>query len=723
MNGTARHLRRRLFAAFGVVAIVAALVLGNAAAAGADPDAPAGGGAAALTLVGQDRVTTPAGSPVTFTVRLPAGVDPAVLADPTTEIQLTSFAALERSQPANALPLDNRARLQRVMDGTLPAELHDIHVPTATLARAVADEIAVTVVVDGDGTTGTALGVEGPGLHPVRLVLRSNDRVLGEVVTFVHEPDPTATATPLAVAVAVGTDAAVHLDDSGGVVLDAATLADLTKLVTILETSAMPVTVHVAPALLAALRGTEPALADRLAAALGNATILAAPRLPLDPSAAAAADQGPLYTQWLAAGEDMFGGADLPGTTLRAATAVTTPLSEPGGELLRDLGTRLLLLPTSIYDGLDGSIGGFNDGTQLVRVRLADDRSLDAAVVDRFIGPRLATPSTTNFLDAVYDTVDLLAARQDIVDRGLSPARRSVLIGTDRLGLPDPATLGPLTSLIATTPLLTASSVDQLGANTDTMLYDGGPSTVDLPATTEASIADRIAVRTDLAARGSQVQSMLLPENTLPAQWQAKLDLLPSPAITDAQVALIANDLSAQYAQIRAAVEPPQDLDFTMTGRTSTLRVKLRNNADFPVRVVVRLGAASNKLTFPAEAPQVLKANDTTELKFEIKARANGRFPVYIALLAPSDTGPNPNELARTRFTATVFALSGLGNLVTGAALLVLLTWWVHHIRTSRRRKAAERARLRHPATTDEPGSDDPAATPVEATASSVPDP
>ena len=81
---------------------------------------------------------------------------------------------------------------------------------------------------------------------------------------------------------------------------------------------------------------------------------MSAPQLPLDPSAAAAADQRRLYTQWLAAGEDLFGTADLPGTTLRAATAVTTPFSEPGGELLRDLGTRLLLLPPDIYDSLGG---------------------------------------------------------------------------------------------------------------------------------------------------------------------------------------------------------------------------------------------------------------------------------------------------------------------------------------------------------------------------------
>ena len=99
-------------------------------------------------------------------------------------------------------------------------------------------------------------------------------------------------------------------------------------------------------------------------------------------------------------------------------------------------------------------------------------------------------------------------------------------------------------------------------------------------------------------------------------------------------------------------------LDFTMTGRTGTLRLKLRNTADYPVNVRVRLGAASNKLTFPPENVYQLAPNDTTELQFEIKARANGRFPVYLMLLAPGDTGTMANPLyAQTRFTATVYGV------------------------------------------------------------------
>ena len=156
-----------------------------------------------------------------------------------------------------------------------------------------------------------------PVIHPVRLALRVDGRTVGDVVTFVEETDPRqrpsrwpwrspSVPTPPCTSTTAATSCSTTTPSP-----------TLTRLATILETSAMPVTVHVAPALLAALRGTQPALADRFAAVLGKATILSAPHLPLDPSAAAAADQAALYTQWLAAGEDLFGGADLPGTTLR----------------------------------------------------------------------------------------------------------------------------------------------------------------------------------------------------------------------------------------------------------------------------------------------------------------------------------------------------------------------------------------------------------------------
>ncbi len=661
----------------------------------------------ALALVDQDHVTVAPGATVAFTVAVPAEVTAALTANPASapaEIDVVAAAPIDSPAAANG-QTDTRQRLADAVAGKLPVAFSSTSIPLAGLVSPAAGQVTVPVVVDGTPTAANGvdnslrLGV--PGIYPLTIELRSGGVQLARVITFVQRDvagDATP-AAPLAVALAVGTDAPVVLDDTGAVSIDAATIAQLTTLVQILETSAVPATVRIAPQLLSSLRRIDSALADRFAAVLDTAMILSAPVLPLDPSAAAAANQRDLYTQWLADGEDLFGSADLSGTTLRAATAVSASLSEPGGELLRDLGTRLLLLTPSLYDGLDGSLRGFTDTSQLVQVRLDDDRTFDAAIVDPRIGARLEQPSPTPFLAAIDTVVDLLADRHDIIGRGGNPRRHTVLIGTDGLGLPDPATLAQITKLISTTPGLAVSTVSQISATTDTLLNDGEEVTVNLPATTPADISARISMQTSLRASGAQAASMLTDSDPRPAAWQTVLDSLPSSAVTDARATQISDTLQAEYAAIRSAVQPPPGLDFTLTGRTGTIRLKFHNSADFPINVIVRLGAASNKLIFPPEHPHTLAPDADTEIKIQIQARSNGRFPVYLTVLAPLDAaGTNPLAPVR-RFTATVAALSGLGNLVTGAALLVLLSWWLRHVRIGRRRKATSAARGRHPVT------------------------
>ena len=49
--------------------------------------------------------------------------------------------------------------------------------------------------------------------------------------------------------------------------------------------------------------------------------------------------------------------------------------------------------------------------------------------------------------------------------------------------------------------------------------------------------------------------------------------------------------------------------------------------------------------------------------------------------------------------TLRVGGLSGLGNLVTGAGALVVLTWWARHLRANRRKRLAQRSTHGHPST------------------------
>ncbi len=715
--------------AAAVLVAAAATAATGPAADGAGPDAPRLATVTALTLIAQDHLSLPVGGSVTLTVAAPAGVDLSVYAAPgppdtvtpaSTVTPVSTSPVVAADVVVTAFPkVDTRFGARAALDSPIGDPVSSVILPATGLTHPAADQLALTVPTNAEVPAEGVLWLPAAGLYPVTVETRLAGRVTARAVTFVQrEPGP-ADPRPasLAVALAVGTDVPVVLDANGKVQFDATTLAALTRLAEILETSQMPATVNIAPQLLAGLREANPALADRFAAVLANTTILSAPVLPLDPSAAAAAGQGQLYSDWLAAGEDLFGSAALPGTTLRAAAAVTTPLDEAGGEMLRGLGTRLLLLPPSTYDRLDGNIGAYTT-TQLVRVQLRDERSFEAIVVDRPLGATLAAPSAQPFADAVFATAELLATRQEIIDRGADPRRNSVLLATDEIGLPDPARLAALTALIATTPELAVSSVSQLGASTDVQQVEGRDETVSLPVSVGAAdITSRLALQTDLRAASSLTASMLVDGDPRPAQWQAELDLLPSSALDAGRAGEIATSLRNEMQTIRAAVHPPSNLAFTLTGRSGVVRLKLSNSAATALKVRIRLDAAAGKLSFADEQEKLLAANATTEVEVRIRARSNGRFPVYLTILAPADiTAAAP--IARARLTATVLGLTGLGNLFTGAALLMLATWWVHHVRSNRRRTAAAEALGRHPVSSsgNDPSLDDSGLSPDAAT-------
>jgi hypothetical protein len=79
-----------------------------------------------------------------------------------------------------------------------------------------------------------------------------------------------------------------------------------------------------------------------------------------------------------------------------------------------------------------------------------------------------------------------------------------------------------------------------------------------------------------------------------------------------------------------------------------------------------------------------LAPSGNTEIELPVVARSNGTSSVEIELLTPEfgQTVAGPAVL-----TARVNALTGLGQVITGGAVLVLLSWWFGHFRRRRRRR------------------------------------
>ena len=699
-----RHITR---AGRVVTALTTVTVALAAAPAGAAPSAPARASDVQFGLVSQQFDVDPTGVFV-VDLSLPDGIAPTELA--TAILVVTAYGRVtDRSGVTNAL------------SGELPRAVDSVELPVAGMPSNATADIEVVVPVETTTRTPGALQLTRAGLYPIVIELTVDGEVFADLTTFLHRiPGPEEVAErPLQVAFAMSTSSPVVLDDATDQVIDEASIAELTHLADVLEASPLPVAVRVPPAVVAGLGFDDASggdLAARLTAVLDGDDLLSSPLLPLDPSAAAAAGQQSLYTQWLRDGEDGLA-AIASGPAVRTVTLVDRPISADGGALARDMGARLFVLTPELFAGLLDSPGAFTDTTGLIDVRVAGGATVPATVVDSGIADILQQGASEPALTAVVVAAELLAVREGLDAAGEDPSRHGITIGTATLGLPDTATLGAVTTLLATIEGITPVHLDTLGRDTDLVEgTNGTPITVTLPDSVEGSIAERMQLTASLAEDAASTGSMLPEGASRPAEWAHLIGRLPSDGLTDTQVATIAAGLRAEFSSIRAAVQVqvPAGFKFTLTGRSSTVRVKIGNSGTTPLTVQVRLG--SPKLLFP-DGPQtvVLEPGQFTEVRVRVEARTNGTSAVTLEVYTADGglrLGP-PVPLA-----VSVNALSGLGNLVTGALALVLLTWWMRHVRQNRRNRANTTAAERHPVNGTRP--DAPALSP-DAEASTLP--
>jgi len=651
-----------------------------------------------LGLVAQAPYGVAADGVVEFVLAVPPTLDTSAYPDAT--LVVTAYRAVT-----------TRAEVTAAQAGDLLRSIDSVDLPLATLPRPATDQVGASVTLETTTRTAGALQLTQPGLYPVVLELRDAGVVLAELLTFVHRlPSATdAQEVPLPVAIAMTTTSPVVLDDNAQVVVDDAVLAELTQLADLLEASTMPVAVRVPPGLLLALPqygDAGAAVAQRLAAGLARNEVLSSPRYPLDPSLAAAAGQQGMFTEWLRQGEDDLTGfmTNLPSDSV---AFMNGPLSSSGAALLRDLGTRLIVTTPEVFDPLRNSTGSFTDSSQLVQLEVAPGITVDATLVDRDLDGVLARGTATPVLTGIYTATHLLAYRQEIVDITKDrngnpvgdPSRRGVTLGTTDLSLPNTDTYRAITTLLADTPGLMPTTLEALGVRTNQLaLPDRGEVVVGLAETVEGSIDDRVATVAELTEATRTTGSMLPMDDPRRPVWNTKIDMLPTSALTDAQVSATSATINSELSAIRAAVELPTPFQFTLTGRTTTVPIRLYNRSDVPL--TVRVHMSSPKLFFGDDVTVEIPPQSYSSVDIEIEARTNGNFPVTLTVLTlTGDTLGAPVPLK-----ASVNALSG--NLFTGAFLLVVLLWWARHARRSRRNRGTSAAATRHPLRRGSGGND-----------------
>ena len=629
------------------------------------------------------------------------------------------------------------ALVRGALDGDLTRVADTIEISLAIndadprVVRASATELTVSMQTESTASGPDALRLPTRGVFPVSIELEVDGERAADVTTFVARADDAAagegaTSDDLAVGIVLGTTAEPTIAADGGVEPSRSELAELgllaDALIAIDEAAvaagvdAPPRAVLVQPSTLSVLPDVDAELAGRLVPTLENGDVIARPRLPFDPSSAITADRIDLYTRLLREGEDALANA-LPSTRVdRSILAATAPISAGALALRRDLGTQLVILPYERYVGLDGSIDRFTDTSQLLAFEANDGTEMPVMLIDPTFSELFsAEGEAATISTAVALVAQLVALARQLDAGGGSVSRHGVVLAREDGGVPDARLLGMVTTLLLATDGVRVVEPSDLASIVDTQIIDGRPLRVTPVATAGVDLRRRFDSIDAMARDVFGTASMLPEDESLVGSWTRVLDAVVSTALDDAEADEMLRNLRDQIDEYRNGVQGPEPYSFRFTGRSGSIKFKLRNLTDRPL--TVRITMTSAKLEFrDADRRVELPPLQETEVTMPFEALSNGTSSVFLRIFTPA-----PEPSAETQIvddiilTARVTTLTGLGQLVTGAALLVLCTWWLRHWRQVRRRRLADAVAPRHPAAARAPAAVEGVVVPVAA--------
>ncbi len=382
--------------------------------------------------------------------------------------------------------------------------------------------------------------------------------------------------------------------------------------------------------------------------------------------------------------------------------------------MLRDLGVQLVMVPFDLYLALDSNYSAtirsdFSDPTLLLAGELSGGGELALTVVDP-INELLETDRDDDGTPtevAVHLFADLMAMRLQ-----LGPNARSFMLATPDLGIPDPDVLAVIEAFVAEHPDVDFQTLSFVPGTTGPFLINHERVRVTFPETAGPDITDRVHQIDLVRLHMEHVATMLPADDPRPPRWRTELEALISTGIDDAEVTSRLDRIERELAAIEESIQLPAPFTFTLAGEASTITLRFGNTSTTTLRIGVRVSGPS-RLAFPQPDTEVtLEPGVITDVTIPIEARSNGTSEVSVEVHTPSgEVIGEPIVL-----TARVNALSGLGQLLTGAALLVLATWWFSHFRRTRRER---RQRDSVPSRNGHP-SNRPAGTEQESTAAAA---
>jgi hypothetical protein len=609
-----------------------------------------------------------AGTQFRFTVGVPdIAVRNQLEQDTTTTLRITAFA-----------PVVTREQVRSITAGADPVgQLAVADLQLIQLARTETNNY--TAFLSTTART-NSLRLTKDGVYPIQISFTQNGQPVSKLTTFVNFFNSTIETARLPIAIASTVTTPLALAPNGTIAINDATRKQLADLAQSLEGGAAPMSVQVSPEILDGLvRSTQPVDIDllaRLQTAFANHDLLRAPFVPFDPSSAMRTGRANDFYQVRGLGDEII--------ELRNGEKNLSPniwfsnvlVDADGAELLSGFSVHTVVLTPDAAT----KIGTLDNYAKPYRI------SGDVAL--RTTDPVFAKTLSSNQINPVITAyslaAELLAQRQEVIDSGGVLSSNFVILTTTSGAPINTALLTPLAIAIDRAPQLRLRALSSLPrANSEATLVKIPRSNgvdVSIVGKTIDSLVDELA----------STSLMLPPDAPQYVAWTTSQLVMLDDRLSSEEFASYFKGFRNQLRMLRASVNVPESLSFTLGGRESDLRLQLRNDAAVDLTVSVEISSA--KLQFPDEERIVtVPANGAIDLVIPVVARASGRFPIEVVLYTPDGL---VQAGQRVQLTARVAAIAGLGLVVSGAAALVLLAWWLSHWRTKRRELAAKK----HPA-------------------------
>ena len=645
------------------------------------------------SLISQDQyVAGVENSLIRFSVAL-SGRDPESTAS--TKLVITSYK-----------PVNTRQEVRDASSGRLPSTVDTVIVDVSDLRDAATGRVDVAIPIEMGVRTKDALQMSATGLYPVSIGLQEDKSVTSQIVTFVERlPQDVTSPLPrenLQIALAGTLNSSVSLQPDGTTVVSDKTRSIVTDTISALEALPnTPISLSIRPELIGALNNSSDediALLSRLQAST-SLQLLPSTYVDVHPDELVAQQRSDVFTTQLRLGEDVLA-AGLPGKSVnRDAWLQTTTLLSEGAQLLRNLGIRTAVLLADSQKTTANGISLFAEPTRLVELKLSNSDRMVAAFADIHLSEAITRgsrePVGGAYLVAQQILAELKTARSEIIDREETMFGRGLILATDSGELPSLALMTALVSTVASQPDMGFVALDDLLGTMTVSVMDGLPISFELPAADVPKTQADTSL-SEFAARVNGFSTMLPDGDERPKLWRRIVNILPASDLTPSQANAYIYAVDTELAAIGGSIVTPSTTTFTLGGRDSSIRLSLRN--DNQTDLLVRVNLTSSKLTLPTDDQVVtLPAGTTTLVEIPVTAKSNGRFPVTLQLFTPLGdiTVGSP-----AKFSARVNALAGLGQLFTGIALLLLLSWWIHHLRREHQRRQfdSDDSVDRHPA-------------------------